>query len=96
MKANLGGGETPINNSITLYDALKKEVPEFIEEIEQKVRVHRGRGLGKVLSWLRVSNTNSTVPAHREKTRRQQEHPFFNHMARMSSIRTRLKRQGRR
>jgi hypothetical protein len=33
----LAGGETPINNSIVLYDALKKEFPEFIDEIDKKV-----------------------------------------------------------
>jgi len=31
------GGETPINNSITLYKALKETYPEFIEEVERKV-----------------------------------------------------------
>ncbi len=31
------GGETPINNSITLYRALKEKYPEFIEEVEKKV-----------------------------------------------------------
>lgn len=34
------GGETPINNSIILYKALKEAVPEFIEEIENKVCYH--------------------------------------------------------
>jgi alpha-ketoglutarate-dependent taurine dioxygenase len=32
------GGETPINNSITLYRALKERYPRFIEEVETKVR----------------------------------------------------------
>jgi hypothetical protein len=32
------GGETPINNSIVLYQGLKEKHPEFIEEIEKKVR----------------------------------------------------------
>lgn len=31
------GGETPINNSIILYEALKNKYPEFIEEVEKKV-----------------------------------------------------------
>ncbi|KAH8679602.1 hypothetical protein BGZ60DRAFT_524818 [Tricladium varicosporioides] len=30
------GGETPINNSVVLYDELKKQFPEFIEEVEKK------------------------------------------------------------
>jgi hypothetical protein len=42
-----GGGQTPINNSITLYGALKKEVPEFIEEIERKVRLQTWLETGK-------------------------------------------------
>jgi hypothetical protein len=33
----LAGGETPINNSIVLYDALKTEFPEFIDEVDKKV-----------------------------------------------------------
>jgi hypothetical protein len=33
----LAGGETPINNSLVLYDALKKEFPEFIDEVDKKV-----------------------------------------------------------
>lgn len=37
MKA--AGGETPINNSIALYEELKKRHPEFIEEIEKKVGI---------------------------------------------------------
>ena len=32
------GGETPINNSIVLYQKLKETHPEFIEEVEKKVR----------------------------------------------------------
>jgi hypothetical protein len=35
----LAGGETPINNSIVLYFALKKEFPEFIDEIDRKVNL---------------------------------------------------------
>lgn len=31
------GGETPINNSIVLYERLKEAVPEFLEELEEKV-----------------------------------------------------------
>jgi len=31
------GGETPINNSITLYEELKQRHPEFINGIERKV-----------------------------------------------------------
>lgn len=31
------GGETPINNSIVLYEELKKRHPEFIDGIEEKV-----------------------------------------------------------
>lgn len=31
------GGETPINNSIVLYEQLKERHPEFIEELEKKV-----------------------------------------------------------
>jgi hypothetical protein len=37
QKLILAGGETPINNSIVLYDALKKEFPEFIDEVDKKV-----------------------------------------------------------
>ena len=33
------GGETPINNSIVLYEKLKEKHPEFIEEVEKKVRI---------------------------------------------------------
>lgn len=31
------GGETPINNSIVLYKAVKEAHPDFISEIEEKV-----------------------------------------------------------
>lgn len=31
------GGETPINNSITLYDSLQQRAPEFIKVVEEKV-----------------------------------------------------------
>ena len=31
------GGETPINNSITLYRRLKEKIPKFIEDVEAKV-----------------------------------------------------------
>lgn len=31
------GGETPINNSITLYKELQKRYPEFLSELEKKV-----------------------------------------------------------
>lgn len=37
------GGETPINNSIVLYKALKEKYPEFIEEIENKVMMQFGK-----------------------------------------------------
>ncbi|KAK5065016.1 hypothetical protein LTR84_000851 [Exophiala bonariae] len=30
------GGETPVNNSITLYDKLKQQVPDFIKVVEEK------------------------------------------------------------
>jgi hypothetical protein len=31
------GGETPINNSIILYESLKAKHPEFIRELREKV-----------------------------------------------------------
>jgi hypothetical protein len=31
------GGETPINNSVLLYDSLKKSHPQFIKDLEDKV-----------------------------------------------------------
>jgi hypothetical protein len=37
VSAPESGGETPINNSIVLYEQLKERHPEFIEELEKKV-----------------------------------------------------------
>lgn len=37
LEAPETGGETPINSSIVLYRRLKEVVPEFLEEIEEKV-----------------------------------------------------------
>ncbi len=34
----VSGGETPINNSVILLEQLKAKHPEFIEELEKKVR----------------------------------------------------------
>lgn len=38
------GGETPINNSIILYQRLKERHPDFIEAVEQKVSFRCGLG----------------------------------------------------
>lgn len=37
FKLTIKGGETPINNSVLLYDRLKNTHPEFIKEIENRV-----------------------------------------------------------
>jgi hypothetical protein len=79
----LAGGETPINNSIILYDALKAEFPEFINEIEKRAGTKNLQIWQKMLSFLRVFNTSSSTPTRLEKTQRQLEHPSFSHTARM-------------
>lgn len=37
LSAPESGGETPINNSLVLYERLKEAVPEFIDELAEKV-----------------------------------------------------------
>lgn len=49
------GGETPINNSIVLYRRLKENHPEFIEEIEKKVCIH------KILPSYQVQSSNLSM-----------------------------------
>lgn len=36
-ESTIPGGETPINNSILLYQRLKEQHPEFIDELGKKV-----------------------------------------------------------
>ncbi|KAF2011585.1 Clavaminate synthase-like protein [Aaosphaeria arxii CBS 175.79] len=51
------GGETPINNSIILYQQLKEKHPEFIKEIEEK-------GVKYQLFYVNSSRDQTTSPGN--------------------------------
>jgi hypothetical protein len=79
-----------------LYDALKKEFPEFLDEVDKKVSLEIRFKLDKMLSRFRAFNTNFSTPILQEKIQRLPERRPSSLMARMFWTRIRSKKPGRR